>query len=249
VFLAVDNAGNIHISEQQTKYRITDALFDEYGTTPISMLHAAIEHHKSTIAVDKAVIEENGIIDIVSPKTTTNENVIILPDDADKIEGELNNNGLMRGQKRHLVSSKPFEFSSPQNILATLNFTEKQLHTFLVLCDKLNVPKELFAVSSESTYENRQLAKVDLYMNAVLPFANKVIDEVNSIYKDVTGKSDNFYIAENEITEIANLNKTQQYAARASSEGLINLFQNGLMTFEEVRENLKDIWYLTGDKK
>ena len=167
----------------------------------------------------------------------------------EKLEGELNNNGLNKPQKKYIVTNTPYQITQPKNELAILDFTGKQKQTFLTLCDKFGCPKELFAVSDQSTYENRRLAKIDFYNNTILPYANKVLEQINRLQQDITDKADTFYIAKNEIAELAREDRDRQDAGRAMVDALMKLYDKGIITPAEVRKNIEDIFYLANENK
>lgn len=249
VFLNVTEQGQLYISDKATRYVVTNPMFQEFGTLQSTMLEHAIKHYEQTINVDIAVLEQSGMEGIISPQSNSFNGGLADDDVVDKLEGELNKNGLNKPQKKYIVTNTPYQITQPKNELATLDFTGKQKQTFLTLCDKFGCPKELFAVSDQSTYENRRLAKIDFYNNTILPYANKVLEQINRLQQDITDKADTFYIARNEIAELAREDRDRQDAGRAMVEALMKLHERGVITTAEVRKNIEDIFYLSDENK
>lgn len=249
VFLNVTPDGKLYIADSASRYVVTSPMFQEFGSLKSTMVVNAIKHYEQTISVDMSVLEQSGMEGIISPQTNSFNGGIADGRVVDKLESELNKNGLNRAQKKYIVTNTPYTLTQPKNELATLDFTGKQKQTFLTLCDKFGCPKELFAISEQSTYENRRLAKIDFYNNTILPYANKVLDEVNKIQQDITGKADTFYIARNEIAELAREDRDRQDAGRSMVDALMKLYDKGIITPAEVRKNIEDIFYLSNENK
>lgn len=204
VFVHIDHNKHLYYDEDSDKgYSISSAMFKEWGALPCKLVENALKHYQQTISVDVSVLENSGFEGVVSPQTNSFNGGLADDDVVDKIESELNRNGLHRQQKKYIVTNTPYNITQPKNELATLDFTGKQKATFLTLCDKFGCPKELFAISDQSTYENRRLAKVDFYFNTIIPYAEKVLRQINAIEREITGNVDTFYIAKHEIPEIS----------------------------------------------
>ena len=250
VFLHVTRDKHLYYDSNEEKgYPVSSVLFREWGALPSTMVENALKHYIKTISVDVSVLENSGFEGVISPQSNSFNGGLADDDVVEKIEGELNKNGLQKGQKKYIVTNTPYTLTQPKNELATLDFTAKQKQTFLTLCDKFGCPKELFAISDQSTYENRRLAMIDFYMHTILPYAEKVLEQVNKIEQDITTKPDTFYIAKNEIPEVAYEEKNAKYAGRANVDALVKLYDAGLMSAEEVRQNIGETFYLNNEQK
>lgn len=249
VFLGVTMDKHLCITKEPSPYVVTSPMFKEFGVLKATMVENAIKHYEQTIAVDISVLEQSGMEGIISPQSNSFNGGLADSKVVEKIETEMNANGLNKAQKKYIVTNTPYTLTQPKNELATLDFTGKQKQTFLTLCDKFGCPKELFAVSDQSTYENRRLAKIDFYNNTILPYANKVLEQVNRIQQDITKNPDTFYIARNEISELAREDRDNKEAGRAMVDALMKLYDKGIISNEEVRRNIEDCFYLNNEKK
>lgn len=248
-YLAVTEDRRLYVSEKPTQYRITDVMFEKYGVLKFANLKNAIEHYEKTLGADIEVLSHSGFEGLVTPQTNTIDGGFADNTITEELQNRLNRNGLQAGQQKYLVTNLPFQIMQPKNELATLDFTAKQKQTFLTLCDKFGCPKELFAVADNSTYENRRLAKVDFYQNTIFPYLDKVVDVINRINEDITGKADIFYLAKTEVAEVAYEERNAKIAAQKGTEALCKLFEQGIITADEVRANIADYFVLNNEQK
>lgn len=248
-FLGVTENGRLYLSDDDTPYIVADVMYERFGVIRSMMIRHAVEHYQKTIGADFEVLSHSGFEGLVTPQTNTIDGGFA--DDAitEELQSRLNRNGLQAGQQKYLVTNLPFQIMQPKNELATLDFTAKQKQTFLTLCDKFGCPKELFAIADNSTYENRRLAKVDFYQNTIFPYLDKVLDVINRINEDITGKADIFYLAKSEVPEVAYEERNAKIAAQKGTEALCELYKLGIITADEVRANVADYFYLNNEKK
>lgn len=246
-FIGVTKNTCLFVTKDETKYCVSSTLFKDKGLTLNTLVRKAIEHYEKTLNADNEVLTRSGFEGIVTPQTNTIDGGFVDDDSVNLLTDKLNNYGL-QGQRKYLVTNQPYQLVQPKNELATLDFTTKQKQTFLTLCDKFGCPKELFAVADNSTYENRRLAKVDFYQNTIFPYLEKIILQINRINEDITGVSDVFYIAKNEVPEVAYEERNAKIAARQGVDALVKLYEQGIVTLEEVRKNISDYFYLDNEK-
>jgi len=249
VFLGVTQEGELFISEQPTPYCVTSAMYTRFGIVQNTLIRHALLHYEKTISADYDVLSHSGFEGIVTPEANSFDGGYADDKVVEKLEKELNDNGLQPGLKKYLVTNQAYKINQPKNELATLDFTNKQKTTFLTLCDKFGCPKELFAIADNSTYENRRLAKVDFYQNTIFPYLGKIVEVINKVNFDITGKEDIFYIAKNEVAEVAYEERNAKIAARQGVDALVKLLEKGVMTVEEVRENIGEFFYLNDERK
>ena len=249
VFIGVTQDGVLFISDEETKYVVSSQMFEHFGLLKSQMIRHAIEHYEKSIGADFEVLSHSGFEGIVSPQPNSVDGGVATTAMTDYLKAELNCNGLQPGQSKYLVADMPYQLVQPKNELATLDFTAKQKQTFLTLCDKFGCPKELFAVADNSTYENRRLAKVDFYQNTIFPYLEKILSVVNRINEDITGQPDVFYIAKTEVPEVAYEERNAKIAARQGVDALVKLFEKGIISAEEVRDNIGEFFYLNNENK
>lgn len=248
-FIGVTQEGKLFQSEEITQYRITDVMFDKWGAIKNNLIRHAVEHYQKTVGADFEVLAHSGFEGLVTPQPNNIDGGFADPVSVDELNKQLNLNGLQGGQKKYVVTNVPYQITQPKNELATLDFTGKQKQTFLTLCDKFGCPKELFAVADNSTYENRRLAKVDFYQNTIFPYLEKILTQVNRINYDITGVSDVFYIAKTEVPEVAYEERNAKIAARQGVDALCKLYELGLITADEVRANVGEVFLLDNEKQ
>lgn len=248
-YIGVTDSGRLFVAEGETPYVVTDIMFERFGVLKSRLVRHAIEHYEKTIGADFEVLSHSGFEGLITPQPNTIDGGFADQKTVDYINERLNLNGLQPGQQKYIVTNMPYQVTQPKNELATLDFTAKQKQTFLTLCDKFGCPKELFAVADNSTYENRRLAKVDFYQNTIFPYLEKILTQVNRINEDITGKSDIFYLAKSEVPEVAYEERNAKIAAREGATALCDLFDRGIITADEVRANMADVFFLNNEKK
>ena len=163
-----------------------------------------------------------------------NEYTMLTPEQSREEQRRINNDfGLTENQEQLMLTRYPLEVTELSKSVQELQLNEMNLADFQRICSLYNVPTILLNDNVQSTYNNKEQAEKDFYLNVVIPYAQEFYD--NLVYWISTLLKDN-----KKYTVKINMNKVYCLKDNLTqmSQRIIQELNSGIITNEEARKIL-----------
>lgn len=208
---------------------------------PLSKI-AGLDYFVSNICAameaDNVLLKKKGPLGVFSydAKPDMAGTVPMTPAKKDEVQQELKKYGLTWNQLQYVVSRIPIKWNPMSFNVQELDTKNTVRQGIEGICDRFGYPAELMS-GKNATYENRNSAEKFLYQNNVIPFSLRVDECENNFFGLTDGirKTTDF-----DHLPVLQENIVQAGTARYQlSQALTLDWQNGVITFNQYRDNLE----------
>lgn len=192
------NSGFVLYDKQNTKHYLSDEISHLKYINPttiglntlkgLSPLQAGLYALTGSTDIQKAqsvLVKNQGVRGVLTNESNRNgSNVNAGEGDIKKFKSALNNTirGIDKINSVHITNAS-LKYLAMGMSTADLKLIESVVLTDRQLCNAYNVDSVLFNDQASSTRDNKTIAEKGLYVNAILPLLNKIIDKFN---QDIT---------------------------------------------------------------
>lgn len=136
--------------------------FEVFGMSDAALLRDSLKALDNSINASQTIIKRLGAVIVGTPEQPTSnpQSVIISDDDKKKLEEEVQTDyGVLEEQKQFLFLRRPLKLQRIALGGKDLLITENVEMFIKILCDALNVPYDVMAISGQSTFANMEQAE------------------------------------------------------------------------------------------
>lgn len=216
---------------------------DGRGYSRIKPLRSQINNITSS-QIAKGIQIENSGTTIVSPKVGNNANGVddgingmVHPDipgqitQKQQIENNLNARGL---ENRVIVASRGLDALNLSAQLNSFDFSNKVESDVLAIYDAFGVPVEISPYGKNSTFDNKQVAMLDMIESEVLPILENILNSLKSEFP----KQGNPLIDVSHISSMSIVKERIQKTNGTTIDQVVSLLNNKLINESEAKKIL-----------
>jgi HK97 family phage portal protein len=221
----------IHFNDNQVTFDTNKWLL---GDSKIRPLTQACENIKSAYEARGMLIQKSPL-GILSNRTSDGiGRVDMKPEEKKAVQNDFKSAYGMTAQKWHVVlTNQDLNWQSMAADIGRLKLFEEVDHDFRAIANQFNFPPEI--LQTDSTYENKERALVQLYQEAIIPEANEWLQGLAN-WMEVD------YTLEADFSHIAVLQQDLERRSRSlnmAATGLSKAVQGGIVEQAEAAEEFK----------
>jgi len=186
------------------------------GLSPLQASLYALTGSTDIQKAQSVLVKNQGVRGILSNESNRNGGGVNLGvEEAKAVKKKLNDTirGIDKINSVHITSAS-LKYQAMGMSASDLKLIESVVLTDRQLCNAYNVDSVLFNDQASSTRDNKTIAEKGLYLNAILPRLNKIVDKFNSdISKGINRIDGTNYEVRTDIRNIEALQKDQKLTA------------------------------------
>lgn len=221
----------IHYNDNQVQFDRDQILLGDSKLRPLTQ---ACENIKNAYEA-RGILIQNSALGMLTNNTTDGMGTVDLgPDEREALQKDYREKyGLTKAKWQLLITNRNLNWVSMAVNVGQLKLFEEVDSDFRTIANAHSFPPEI--LQSDSTYENKEKALIQLYNEAVIPEANEWLQGIaNWMQLDVHLKADYSHIS------VLQMNKEQaSKAMNWAAVGLAKAIEAGFMTVQEAEEEFK----------
>ena len=184
------------------------------------------------------IAEKKGAIGILS--NTAKDNISVIPideDDKHALQADYKRYGFSKDQWQLIITNASLQYQSMTMPIRDMMLLEMERADVITICDALGYPYELLGNEKGTTFTNLKEAKLTLYQDTIIPDAENIADQMNTLIRSELNKVSLNY----DYTWLPVFQEDEKLKAevrKAQGEAVIQEFNNNIITWNEMRKGL-----------
>ena len=221
----------IHYNDNQVRFE-KDLIF--LGDSKLRPLMQACENIKSAYEARGMLIQKSPL-GVLSNKTTDGQGTVYTdPEEKKQLQEDFRKTYGMSGQKWHIIMTNAnLEWQSMAADVGRLRLFEEVDHDFRAIANQFNFPPEI--LQTDSTYENKQKAIIQLYNEAIIPEANEFLQG----FVDWMGLNYNLVADFSHVAILQADLESRSRSLNLAATGLSKAVESGIVDENDAKEEFK----------